>query len=90
MIRAFGKTDRDFSSNGDIIVKATKAKLHKKDNGDYYIDIDAPIEYSDFLIDGNIIAVDTPQGVQAFRVSNPSKKSNRISTDRKSVVRERV
>ena len=80
MIRAFGKTDRDFSSNGDIIVKATKAKLHKKDNGDYYIDIEAPIEYSDFLIDGNILAVDTPQGVQAFRVSNPSKKSNRIST----------
>ena len=80
MIRAFGKTDRDFSSNGDIIVRCTKAKLHKKDNGDYYIDIEAPIEYSDFLIDGNILAVDTPQGVQAFRVSNPSKKSNRIST----------
>ena len=79
MIRAFGKTDRDFSSNGDIIVKATKAKLHKKDNGDYYIDIEAPLEYSDFLIDGNILAVDTPQGVQAFRVSNPSKKSNKIS-----------
>ena len=80
MIRAFGKTDRDFSSNGDIIVKATKAKLHKKDNGDYYIDIEAPLDYSDFLIDGNILAVDTPQGVQAFRVSNPSKKSNKIST----------
>ena len=79
MIRAFGKTDRDFSSNGDIIVKATKAKLHKKDNGDYYIDIEAPLEYSDFLIDGNILAVDTPQGVQAFRVSNPSKKSSKIS-----------
>ena len=80
MIKAFGKTDRDFSSNGDIIVKATKAKLHKKDNGDYYIDVEAPLEYSDFLIDGNILAVDTPQGVQAFRVSNPSKKSNKIST----------
>lgn len=79
MIRAFGKTDRDFSSNGDIIVRCTKAKLHKKDNGDYYIDIEAPLEYSDFLIDGNILAVDTPQGVQAFRVSNPSKKSNKIS-----------
>ena len=79
MIKAFGKTDRDFSSNGDIIVKATKAKLHKKDNGDYYIDIEAPLEYSDFLIDGNILAVDTPQGVQAFRVSNPSKKSRKIS-----------
>ena len=80
MIRAFGKTDRDFSSNGDIIVKATKAKLHKKDNGDYYIDVEAPLEYSDFLIDGNILAVDTPQGVQAFRVSNPSKKARKIST----------
>ena len=79
MIRAFGKTDRDFSSNGDIIVKATKAKLHKKDNGDYYIDVEAPLEYSDFLIDGNILAVDTPQGVQAFRVSNPSKKARKIS-----------
>ena len=49
MIRAFGKTDRDFSSNGDIIVKATKAKLHKVDNGDFYVDIEASIEYTDYL-----------------------------------------
>ena len=79
MIRVFGKADRDFSSNGDIIVKATKAKLHKADNGDYYIEITPGIEYADYLVDGNILAVDTPQGVQGFRVSNPTKKGNRIS-----------
>jgi phage minor structural protein len=79
MIRAFGKTDRDFSSNGDIIVKATKAKLHKVDNGDFYVDIDANIEYAGYLIDGNILAIDTPQGAQAFRVSNPTKKGNKVS-----------
>lgn len=79
MIRAFGKTDRDFSSNGDIIVKATKAKLHKVDNGEFYVDITTSIEYADYLIDGNILVIDTPQGVQAFRVSNPTKNGNKVS-----------
>lgn len=79
MIRAFAKTDRDFSSNGDIIVKATKAKLHKVDNGEFYVDVTANIEYADYLIDGNLLVIDTPQGVQAFRVSNPTKSGNKVS-----------
>lgn len=79
MIKVFKKTDKDFSSNGDVVLRATKAKLHKEDNGDYYITIETGIEYSDYLINGNLIVVDTPQGEQAFRISNPSKTGKKIT-----------
>lgn len=79
MIKIFGSTDRDFSSNGDIVINPLKAKLHKEDNGDYYLSLDAGINYSDYLVAGNIIVADTPQGQQAFRITNPEKKANKIS-----------
>ena len=32
MIKIFGVTDNDYTSNGDIVLQTTKAKVHKKDN----------------------------------------------------------
>lgn len=80
MIRVFGKTDRDFSSNGDIVVNPIRAKVHKEDNGDYYLDLQAGINYVDYIVDGNIIVADTPQGPQAFRASNVTKTRTKITT----------
>lgn len=80
MIRIFGKTDRDFSSNGDIVVNPIRAKVHKEDNGDYYIDLQAGIQYVDYVVDGNIIVADTPHGPQAFRISNVTKTRTKITT----------
>lgn len=37
MIKLFNSTDKLFTSNGDKIIIPTKAKIHKEDNGAYYI-----------------------------------------------------
>lgn len=79
MIKVFGATDRDFTSNGDCVIKPLKAKVHKADNGDYYLDFEAGIQYADYLVSGNIIVADTPQGPQPFRISDVEKKSTKIT-----------
>ena len=79
MIRVFSPTDTDFSSNGDVVLRPYKAKVHKEDNGDYYLELEAGIEYVDYLTANRIIVADTPQGAQALRISNPSKTKSKIS-----------
>lgn len=79
MLRAFRATDKVFTSNGDAVIQAFKAKVHKEDNGDYYLDLEASIKYADYLVSGNIVVADTPQGAQAFRISDVTKKSTKIS-----------
>ena len=79
MLKVFGQTDRDFSSNGDIILRPLKAKIHKEDNGDYYLELVTGLEYSDYLTQGRIIVANTPQGDQAFRINNPEKNKSKIT-----------
>ncbi|AIF54443.1 putative antireceptor [Lactobacillus phage Ld3] len=79
MLRVFGVTDTDFTSNGDIVLQPYKAKVHKEDNGDYYLDVEAGLQYSSYLTANRIIVADTPQGAQAFRITNPSKTQSKIS-----------
>lgn len=70
MIKLFGVTDKSYTTNGDIVLETTKAKVHKEDNGDFYITIEAPLTYIDYLVPNNIIVANTPQGNQAFRITN--------------------
>lgn len=79
MIRVFEATDKSFTTNGDIVILPTKAKVTKKDNGDYYLDLEASTKYADYLTSGRIIVADTPQGAQAFRISDVTKKSTKVS-----------
>lgn len=79
MIRVFQSTDKVFTSNGDIVILPTKAKVTKKDNGDYYLDLEASTKYADYLTSGRLIVADTPQGAQAFRISDLTKKSTNVS-----------
>lgn len=79
MIRVFESTDKSFTSNGDIVVLPSKAKVTKNDNGDYYLDFEASTKYADYLTSGRIIVADTPQGAQAFRISDLTKKSTKVS-----------
>ena len=79
MIRLFKSTDKSFTSNGDMVILPTKAKVTKKDNGDYYLDFEASTKYADYLTSGRIIVADTPQGAQAFRISGVTKKSTKIT-----------
>jgi phage minor structural protein len=78
MIKIFNPTDTVFKSNGEIVLKPIKAKVKKEDNDAYYLDLEAGIEYAEHLVEGNIIVANTPQGEQAFRVSNPSKTRTKV------------
>ena len=78
MIKLFNSTDTLFSSNGNKIIIPTKAKVHKEDNGDYYLDLETNLDYINDIVQGNIVVANTPQGDQAFRISN-------ITTNRKKI-----
>lgn len=80
MIKVFGQTDTSFSSNGDVVLRPLKAKVHKEDNGDYYLDLETGLDYVDFLVEGNIVVANTPQGDQAFRVGNVTKTKRKLTT----------
>lgn len=79
MIKLFGTTDTDFSSNGDAVIQPFKAKVHKEDNGKFYLTVEADISYVDILTENRIIVADTPQGAQAFRIKNPEKTKSKIT-----------
>lgn len=79
MIKLFTASDKNYTSNGDKIIQATKAKVHKADNGDYYLDLEAGLEYVNDLVEGNILVAPTPQGEQAFRITNPQKTRKKIT-----------
>lgn len=80
MIKLFGTTDTLFSSNGDKIIIPLKAKIHKEDNGAFYLDLETGLSYINDLTDGRIIVANTPQGDQAFRIKNPTKTKHKLST----------
>lgn len=80
MIKLFGINDKNFSSNGDVIINPLRAVVHKEDNGPFYVDLETDLSYVDDLIEGNIIVAYTPQGDQAFRVGNVQKTRSRIKT----------
>ncbi len=78
MIKLFEATDKIYTSNGDKIILPLKAKVHKEDNGDFYINVEAPLSYIEDLIPNNIIVANTPQGDQAFRITNVENTRSRI------------
>lgn len=79
MIRVFAPSDKIFTSNGDAVIQPFKAKVHKEDNGKFYLNIEADISYVDILTANRIIVADTPQGAQAFRIKNPEKTKHKIT-----------
>lgn len=78
MIKAFNATDKLYSSNGDVVIAATKARVKNSDNGDFYLELTCGIEYNDYIQANNIIVAPTPKGDQAFRIKTVTKKSNRL------------
>ena len=68
MIKLFGITDRDFTSNGDKVIKPLRARVTKQDNGEFYLELETDLTYVNDLTEGRIILAPTPQG-QAIRLS---------------------
>lgn len=78
MIRVFNPTDKEYTSNGDCVLIPIKAKVHKEDNEDFYLELECGSKYSDCLVANNIVVAPTPQGDQAFRLTNPQKNNSKI------------
>ena len=79
MIKLFSTTDNLFSSNGDKIILPLKAKIHKEDNGAFYLDLETNLDFVDDLTANRIIVANTPQGEQAFRITNVEQTRKKIS-----------
>lgn len=80
MIRLFQQTDTTFQTNGDKVLQPLKCLVRKEDNGSFYADIELDLSYVNDLTEGRIVVIPTPQGDQAFRVSNVKASKHRITT----------
>lgn len=70
MIRVFKGTDTVFTSNGDKIIKPIDAIIYKSTEEEY-LELEAPLKYAEFLIQDNILVVDTLTGKRGYRIHNP-------------------
>lgn len=80
MIRLFSATDTTFDNNGDVILLPIKAKVRKSDNGDYYLTLETSLDYVDEIVEGKIVVANTPNGDQAFRISNVTRTKSKITS----------
>jgi phage minor structural protein len=78
MFKVFQAIDKDFSSNGDAVILRLRAVVKKVDNSDYTLELEAGIEYADYLRAKNIIVAPTPTGLQPFRIENPEATRTKI------------
>ena len=85
MLKLFSSTDTLYSTNGDKIIIPTYQHIIKKDNGDYYLDLETPLEYIDDLTSNRILVSNTPTGQQAFRITNIEKRKNKIKINAKHI-----
>lgn len=51
MIRVFQPADTTFTSDGDVVLKSLRAKVHKEDNNDFYLDVGWNKTKGDMVID---------------------------------------
>ena len=72
MIKIFGATDTIYSSNGDKIILPLKAKVHKEDNGDFYINVEAPLTENEKYI----------PAIEGSTISGTSFTINNIDTNK--------
>ena len=79
MIRLFDTTDNLFATNGDKVIIPTRAIVHKEDNGSFYLDLETDLSYIEWLTPNRILVANTPQGNQAFRITNVDKTRKKIT-----------
>ena len=80
MIRVFGATDTDFSTNGDAVIIPIKSRVKNNINGEFSYELTCEAKFYDYLRENKLLLVDTPQGVQPFRINNNvTRKGNRVT-----------
>ena len=78
MIKVYDSNERLFNHNGLKILHPLRADITKKDNGDYYVELQDTIDNLDYYQNGMIVRIPTPWGVQGFRMSNPKVKNSKV------------
>lgn len=78
MIRIFGVNDTDFSTNGDCVLMPSKAVVHKYENGDYYLELEASSDYIEYFESGRLVVVDFLNTQQIFRIQNTIKTRDKV------------
>lgn len=72
MIKIFNANDREFSSNGNIVIEPTKClEIKKKSLNGWYIEVEVPIRYKEYIEKDKLCVVQTKSKLrpQAFRVA---------------------
>ena len=57
MIRVFSPNDKTFTSNGDAVIQPFKAKVHKEENGKFYLDIEKTFKHTESISETNKKAI---------------------------------
>lgn len=78
MICVYEENEKQFNNNGIKILHPLKAKIHKEDNGEYYIEVKDTIDNLEYYQANMIIKVPTPWGYQCFRFTNPKISNNKV------------
>lgn len=81
MIKIFNSNDRDFSTAGNIIINPIKCiEMRKKSLNGWYIDVEIPIKYKDYIEQDMLCVVKTKSKLnpQAFRIKNIEKRQRKI------------
>lgn len=78
MLKLFGTTDTNYSTNGDKVLIPTYQHIIKQDNGEFYLDIELPLLYIDDIQSNRILVSNTPTGEQAFRITDIEKRKTKI------------
>ena len=79
MIKVYDSNERIFNHNGIKILHPLRADITKKDNGNYYCELEDTIANLDYYQNGMIVRVPTPWGVQGFRLANPTVKGSKVT-----------
>lgn len=78
MLKIYEENATTFLNNGIATLHPHKSLVYKEDNGDYYIEIESPVEDHQYLQQGRIVRASTPWGWQGFRLQNPLRTARRV------------
>lgn len=70
MIKVFKANDTNYNTNGEVILKPVEAIIYKNIEEEF-IEVESPLKYADFLVQDNILLVDTLTGRKAYKIHNP-------------------
>lgn len=78
MLKIFNATDTLYSSNGDKILIPSYQHIIKQDNKEFYIECELPLTYINDITSNRILVSNTPQGEQAFRITDIEQRKHKI------------